>query len=162
LFQINSIIGFQKIKQEKSLMYSQTFKIHWAGIDANGHLRNTAYSELATNTRFSFFADHDFSVATLAKHQMGPVITREDIRYFREVTLLESVTVSCQVQAATADYAKFEFFQQIKKENGKVAAQLIVEGMWLDLVKRRPASPFPALLEVCKKIPLTDNFKWLD
>lgn len=143
-------------------MYTTSTKATWAHIDANGHLRNTAYSEFATHARLQFFDDHGFPPKELAANNIGPVMTREELLYYREVHMMENLKVSCQLSKATKDYSRFQFVQYIFKENGKKAAKITLEGLWLNLQLRKTAIPPQALIDVCAQIPKTDDFEWLD
>lgn len=142
-------------------MYKIKIKTTWADCDANAHVKNTAFSEFATHCRLSFFEAKGFPPKKLAKHQIGPVIMREEVLFFREVSMMEMVEVSCALQASTADYSKFSFLHQVFKENGKKAAQLTVEGLWLDLNLRKATIPPDFLQKICAEMPKTANFEWL-
>ena len=142
-------------------MYKIKIKTTWAHCDANAHVKNTAFSEFATHCRLSFFEEKGFLPRELAKHQIGPVIMREEVLFFREVSMMETVEVSCELQASTENYAKFSFLHQVFKENGKKAAQLTVEGLWLDLSLRKATIPPDFLQKICAEMPKTENFEWL-
>ena len=142
-------------------MYKIKIKTTWAHCDANAHVKNTAFSEFATHCRLTFFEEKEFPPRELAKHQIGPVIMREEVLFFREVSMMETVEVSCELQASTEDYAKFSFLHQVFKENGKKAAQLTVEGLWLDLSLRKATIPPDFLQKICAEIPKIENFEWI-
>ena len=97
-------------------MYKIKIKTTWAHCDANAHVKNTAFSEFATHCRLTFFEEKGFPPRALTKHQIGPVIMREEVLFFREVSMMETVEVSCELQASTEDYAKFSFLQ-CKRQN---------------------------------------------
>ena len=73
------------------------FEVRWADLDGNRHVRNTAFSEYASHTRFQLLAAHGFTPAKLESLRFGPVMMREEIRYKREVLFGDtlSVNVSC-------------------------------------------------------------------
>lgn len=143
-------------------MYQKKITATWAQMDANAHLKNTAYSEFATHTRLSFFAENGFPPKNLAKLQVGPVILREEVFYYREVHLLENLKVDCALYKATKDFRKFHFLHHIYKENGKLAAKLTLDALWLDLKIRKPIAPPEELFKVCQLFPKTEDFEWLD
>ena len=49
------------------MTYDSTFQVRWADLDPNFHLKNTAYSEYATQTRFAFLDDNGVGMAFLLK-----------------------------------------------------------------------------------------------
>jgi acyl-CoA thioesterase FadM len=57
------------------------FEVRWSDLDGNRHVRNTAFSEYATHTRFRLLAAHGFDQARLQALRFGPVMMREAIRY---------------------------------------------------------------------------------
>jgi len=73
------------------------FEVRWADLDGNRHVRNTAFSEYATHTRFRLLAAHGFAQAQLEQLRFGPVMMREEIRYRWEVHFGDAlvVNVSC-------------------------------------------------------------------
>ncbi len=71
--------------------FEQQIVVRWQDIDANRHLRNTAYSEFATDTRFRYVAALGYTQERFEALRFGPVILREDIRYRREVLFWELV-----------------------------------------------------------------------
>ncbi|HUG02799.1 MAG TPA: thioesterase family protein, partial [Steroidobacteraceae bacterium] len=56
----------------------------WAEMDANAHMANTAYLSKCVDARMSFFKDNGFPVTEFAKRQIGPVVRRDELEYFRE------------------------------------------------------------------------------
>jgi acyl-CoA thioesterase FadM len=66
------------------------FEVRWADLDGNRHVRNTAFGEYATHTRFRLLAAHGFDQAQLEGLRFGPVMMREEIRYRREVLFGDS------------------------------------------------------------------------
>ena len=130
-------------------------------MDANGHLRNTAYSEFCTHVRFSFFAEYNFEPRRLKELQIGPIILREEAVFYREIGLMEILKISCQLYQASPDFSTFNWVQFVFKENGKKAAKLTIDAMWLDLTNRKPIVPPEELQALCKKIPRTKDFEFI-
>ena len=142
--------------------YSQTIIATWRDIDANGHLRNTAFSEFCTHTRFQFFAERGFTPRALRESGKGPIILREHSEYLREVGLLEKLRVTMVLYRASPNFARFDFRQVVWKENGKQAARLTVDCLWIDLSTRKPCVPPEPLLHLCEEIPRTPDFYWIE
>ena len=85
---------------------------------------------------------------------------REEIFYKRELHFLEEIKISCEVTKLSKDYKKFAFFHRIWKPENIVAAEVIVEGVWLDLNLRRAVAP-PKVISTCLEgMPRPDQFEW--
>lgn len=128
--------------------FSRDFTIRWSDCDANGHLRNTCYSEYAIEVRMAWLAEHGFGLPEFHAHGVGPVLLREEIDYLRECHMGEVVTVDFTVLGRSADGSRFKVAHQLLKAGGKVAARLVVHGGWLDLSARRlrpPPAPLQAI-----------------
>lgn len=129
--------------------FSKSFEIRWADLDANGHLRNSAYSDYATHVRFAYLAARGFDQAAFREANLGPVILREETRFLREIRLGETIDVDIRLVALSNDGARFRLRHAIGRA-GEPAAVNEVDGGWLDLARRRlvpPPSRLRTLLE---------------
>ena len=129
------------------MRFVKTFVVRWSECDANGHLRNTAYSEYGIETRVGFMAEHGFSVSRLRQVGVGPVILREELDYLREVHMGDTVEVDFQRLGLSPDGARWRLAHDLRKGDQPVA-RIVLLGGWLDLHKRRltPAPPEVARL----------------
>jgi acyl-CoA thioester hydrolase len=141
--------------------YAKQFKIRWADCDANGHLRNTGYSEYAIEVRMAFIAEHGFGLAELRQHGISPVLLREEVDYLRECHMGEELTVTLMVVGLSPDGARFKVAHDLWKPNGKQAAHLVILAGWLDLKARRLVAPPDALREAWEKGPRGGPFETL-
>jgi acyl-CoA thioester hydrolase len=127
-------------------------------MDFNGHMANTAYLNLAADVRMAFFAEHGFAPGELRKLAVGPVIRKDEVEYFREVGLHETVTVTYAVLAMSADGARFVVENEIWNAKGDLAATVRSTGGWLDLRGRRLVAPPPPLLAAFAQSPRAPGF----
>ena len=74
--------------------YARQFLAGWRMMDFNGHLANTAYLDLAADVRVAFFAEHGFPPTEFRRLAIGPVVRKDELEYFREINLHETVTVT--------------------------------------------------------------------
>lgn len=141
--------------------YEKSFEIRWSEIDVNWHMRNTAYGELGTTTRFAYLSENGFTYERFQSLGFGPVILREETKYMREVLLGMSVTVTFKLSGISKEGSHFELHHDVLLEDGTTAAIMRVEGSWMDLSTRklRPA-PTP-LLEALERLDRTDDFREL-
>ena len=64
-----------------------TFRVRWADLDPNGHMRHTAYNDYCAQARLMYFEDISMPFDKLIKMGVGPILFREDTRFFKETFL---------------------------------------------------------------------------
>lgn len=139
--------------------FEKTFQVIWADIDANRHLRHSAYNDYAAQTRLSFFDENGYPFGKFAQHQLGPVLFREETIFLKEVGMNETITVTMQLAASRKDGSRWRIVHTIFKKNGETAATITVDGAWIDLVRRKLIAPPQELLEVVDKLERTENYE---
>ena len=135
------------------------FEVRWADLDGNRHVRNTAFSEYATHTRFRLLAAHGFDQARLEALRFGPVMMREEIRYRREVLFGDALRVDVSCAGLSADGSHWRVHQGVLRSDGREAAALTIQGGWIDLDSRRPVAPPPELAAVLLALPRTPDYE---
>ena len=133
----------------------------WADMDANAHMANFAYLTKCVDARMGFFKEHGFPVTEFAKRRIGPVVRRDELEYFREIGLLEPITVTLELAGLAADGSRFRLRNEILNGEGKLTARITSEGGWLDLVKRKLIAPPGDLLEALQAMPPAAEFESL-
>jgi acyl-CoA thioester hydrolase len=137
------------------------FEVRWADLDGNRHVRNTAFSEYATHTRFRLLAAHGFSQAKLEELRFGPVMMREEIRYRREVLFGDALRVNVRCAGLALDCSHWRVHQDVFRSDGREVAILTIQGGWIDLGSRRPIVPPADLGSVLQGLPRTRDFEAL-
>ena len=138
--------------------YAHEFLAGWRTMDFNGHMANTAYLDLAADVRMAFFSEHGFAPSEFRRLAIGPVVKKDELEYFREIALYETVTVTYALLAMSADGARFVIENEIWSAAGEKAATVRSTGGWLDLRARKLTAPPPALLAVFQKVPRAPGF----
>ena len=133
----------------------------WADMDANAHMANVAYLSKCVDARMSFFKQHGFPVSEFAKRQIGPVVRRDELEYYREIGLLEPIKVTLEIAGMAPDGSRFRLRNEILTEDGKCAARITSEGGWLDLAKRKLIAPPADLLDALSAMPQATEFERL-
>jgi len=133
----------------------------WADMDANAHMANVAYMNKCVDSRMSYFTQCGFQASEFARRQVGPVVRRDEIEYFREVTLLESLTVTLMLGGLAPDGSRFRLVNEVLRSDGKLAARVQSEGGWLDLATRRLVVPPPEILAALQRLPRSADFEEL-
>jgi acyl-CoA thioester hydrolase len=138
--------------------YSREFLAGWGTMDFNGHMANTAYLDLAADVRMAFFAEHGFPPSEFRRLAIGPVMQKDELEYFREVGLHDTVTVTYALLAMSADGARFVVENEIWSAAGERAARVRSTGGWLDLRARKLVAPPAPLLAVFGEVPRAADF----
>ena len=138
--------------------YAKQFLAGWGTMDFNGHLANRSYLDLAADVRMSFFAEHGFPPMEFRRLAIGPVVKKDELEYFREIGLHETVTVTYAMLGLSPDAARFVLENEIWSERGEHAATVRSTGGWLDLRARKLVVPPPELLKAMQQVPRCKNF----
>ena len=140
------------------MSFERTLHVAWAHLDANGHMANTAYLDIVVDVRFMYFESCGFGPAEFRKHAIGPVVRKDELEYFREVGLHDTVTITFAALAMSADGARFKLENEIWLASGERAATVRSTGGWLDLRARKLVAPPAALLNALMQVPRSPDF----
>lgn len=143
-------------------MNSSTFKVRWADVDANGHLRHSAYADFCAQARVELLDHFGLSMAYMRKLALGPILFREELKYLREIGLSEEVTVVTQLRSAKRDASKWSMKHEIIKADGTIACEAIVDGAWMDLRARKLGTLPEEFAAQLTSLPNTEDFSWMD
>lgn len=144
------------------MAFEKHFEVPWAYLDANGHMANTAYMLVCIDTRFAYFESQGFPPAEFARHRVGPVVRRDETDYYRELRLLQKFSVSLALAGVSPDASRFRLRNEIRREDGELAARVTSMGGWLDLDKRRLVVPPEGLARAVLALDRTDDFSELE
>jgi acyl-CoA thioester hydrolase len=138
------------------------FTVLWGDLDANQHMRNTAYLDYAAQSRFVFLGSQGFPPAEFRRHRIGPVVLRDELEYRRELHHLDTFTLTLELEAMSADGAKFLLANAFTNSREQLAAIVKSEGAWFDLEARRVAAPPAGLLAAMNRMPRSARYRQLD
>lgn len=144
-----------------SRVFEEHFSIRWADLDANRHVRNTIFSELATHTRFRILESQGFAQQDFERLRFGPVMFREDVRYRRELVFGERVSVNLTVAGLSSDGSRWRVRQDVSRADKKQAASLTIDGAWIHLESRTLMGPPGELHELLESLPRANEFEVL-
>lgn len=128
-------------------------------MDFNAHMRNTAYLDKSADVRLMFFAEQGFPAEEFIRLRIGPVVKHDAVDYFKEVNLLEEMSVSLMVAGLSDDGSRFRLRNEFSRADGKLTARVTSTGGWLDLVARKLIAPPDKLLAALKALARTDDFE---
>jgi acyl-CoA thioester hydrolase len=142
-------------------MYEKTFIAGWGDMDFNSHMRNTAYLDRAADVRMLYFSENGFQMTEFMRLRIGPVIMKDELEYFKEVQLLETLKVALSQAGMAEDGSRFLLRNEIFRNDGKLAARVTSVGGWLDLGSRKLVVPPEGLLKAMLSLPKTEDFQTL-
>ncbi len=112
-------------------------QVLWAQIDANRHLRHSAYADFCAQARSNLLNQVGLSLEKFSTHEIGPILFKETTTYFKEVKMDEFVKVSVELTKYNTTNSRFSFRHVIYKGEGLKCATIEVDGAWMDLSKRK-------------------------
>lgn len=139
-------------------MYTKQFEIRWSDVDANRHLRNSAYIDYMSHTRMSFLMENGVDHNQLVRFNLGPVAFYEHIYYFREVFPGKPIKVSLQLKGISEDGMLFLFLHNFYDVNGKNIARCEMMGGWIDMDSRKLTGLPKELLDKFNNFEKADDF----
>ena len=142
-------------------MYIKEFEIRWSDIDANGHLANSAYVNLMSHTRMSFFTEFGFSLNEMVSHSLGPVMFYENIYYFKESFIGKPIRVSLELSGLSEGGMFFRFTHNFYNTKGENLATCEVLGAFINLKTRKLCNLPEDLLILTDNFPKSKDFKFL-
>jgi acyl-CoA thioester hydrolase len=131
-------------------------------MDFNAHMKNTAYLDISGDVRMMYFAEHGFSMREFERLKIGPVVMRDELEYFREMRLLESIRVNLLVAGLSTDASRFRFRNEFFRDDGKIVARITSTGGWIGLVERRLVAPPDQLTQIILNLKRSEDFQELD
>ena len=106
-------------------------------VDANMHLRHSAYADFAAQARLEILISTGFNADVLEQLHIGPILFREELIYMREVRPNDTIKITCALTKCRRDGSRWSFTQAMYRSDGVQAAQINVDGAWIDTVKRK-------------------------
>ena len=142
--------------------YVKEIQVRWSDLDPNAHLRHSVYYDWGALCRIEFLYQHDLTATLMQQLHFGPILFREECVFKKEIRLGDKVKIGLRLLKARKDYSRWSIQHDIIRDNDILSAILTVDGAWLDTVKRKLAIPPQQVLDVFSKMPLIEDFYWLD
>jgi acyl-CoA thioester hydrolase len=136
-------------------------QVRWSDIDQNRHLRHSAYYDYGATTRIACFSQHGLTNLKFEELHIGPILFREEAVFKREVKFEDRVWVDLSVTKATPDFSRWSMRHHIYKNENVLAAIITMDGAWIDMAKRKLATPNDFIQQVFSDFPKADEFEWM-
>ena len=143
-------------------MKFEKLKFRWSDVDANMHIKNTAYNDMFIEARLSLLRKMGFGMKEFKQLGFGPMVIHEHIFYVKEVRSESEVYVDMQLSGISEDGKYMKFAQSMYNNKGELCCFLDMTFGWLDVKARKLAVPHPKLLEAVKMMEKSENYAIID
>ena len=144
------------------MVFEMASQVSWAHLDANGHMANTAYLDIAVDARFQYFFTCGVPPGDFACMRIGPVVQRDEVDYFKELHFLQSVKVDFTLAGISADASRYRIRNEIRRSDDVLCARVTTLGGWFDLTLRKLIAPPDKLAEALRALPRAGDFAALE
>lgn len=144
-----------------NIPFERTLYAGWGDIDFNDHMFNAAYLAKSVDTRMMFFTENGFGSDVLSELGVGPVVMKDELRYFSEFRMMEPVVVRLELAGMSDDGSRFRVRNDLCKANGALAARVTSDAGWLDLKARKLVLPPEGLHKLMLSLSRTEDFEVL-
>src|SRR5579862_1300117 len=103
-----------------STTYAKTIEVRWADLDPNGHVRHSAYADYGAQARIGFLAEHGFGLGQFQKLRLGPILFREDLKYFKEIRANERINVTVEVSGLSPNRKHWRIRHRVLRGDGEL------------------------------------------
>jgi acyl-CoA thioester hydrolase len=139
--------------------FTLPIQVRWADIDANRHLRHSVYYDYGASARMAILSEGGLTTKKLEEFMMGPILFREEAIFKREVLFEDKISLDVELVKTTADYGRWSLRHNFIKADGTLAAILNVDGAWIDLQKRKLATPNDFIRNIFENFPKSKDFE---
>lgn len=140
--------------------FSRPLHIRWSDIDANFHLRHSAYYDFAAQMRMEVLAAHGLDMGTMAKAGIGPILFREEAIFKREIRHGDSITINVELVKMRRDRSRWSFRHTLVRADGTLCAIMNVDGAWIDMKARKLTVPPSVADSLLDALPRSSDFAW--
>jgi acyl-CoA thioester hydrolase len=140
--------------------YIQAIQVRWSDLDPNVHLRHSVYYDWGAFCRIEFLKQNYLTTELMQQLRIGPILFREECVFRKEIKMGDRITIDLELIKAKKDFSRWSIRHTIRKNTDVTAAILTVDGAWMDVIKRKLATPGQEVVNVFSKMPLSDDFQW--
>ena len=141
--------------------YSKTLQIRWSDIDQNRHLRHSVYYDFGAMVRIDFLSKHGLTSTKMEELNIGPILFREEAIFRREITLEDQIDIDFEMVKACPDFSRWTLRHNFTKKDGSLAAQVVMDGAWIDIEKRKLKIPGEFVQKVFDAVPKSSDFRFI-
>jgi len=142
--------------------FNRTVQIRWSDLDPNFHIRHSVYYDWGAFCRIEFLNGFGLTTQVMQELKFGPILFREECVFRKEIRLGDEININLEILRSKKDFSRWSIQHRITKADRTVSAILTVDGAWIDVSKRKLATPPEKVHEVFSKMPRAEGFEWID
>jgi acyl-CoA thioester hydrolase len=139
--------------------FKRTMQVRWSDMDANRHLRHSAYYDYGAAMRMMVLSEGGLNLGKLEELEIGPILFREEAIFKREIRLDDALTLDVVLVKSTADFSRWSLRHHFTKADGTLAAILNIDGAFMDLIKRKLAVPNEFVQRIFSSFPKSEDYE---
>jgi acyl-CoA thioester hydrolase len=139
-------------------LFEAEFQVAWGDLDYNRHVGNSRYLDYAVQARFLYLSSKRFAPDAFARHGIGPAILTDEVKYLKELRLLDRFKVSFEVAGRNASGSRFIIVNRFVGSDGELRAEVRSMGVWFDLAGRKAVPPPAALAAAMEAADRTADY----
>ena len=139
--------------------FNRKMDVRWSDLDPNFHVRHSVYYDWGAFCRFDFLTENGLTADVMKDLSIGPILFREECIFRREIKYGDKIFIDIALTKARKDFSRWSIQHHIYKEN-EIAAVLNVDGAWMDIIKRKLATPPGEVHTGFSKMPVAEQFEW--
>ena len=140
--------------------FSREIQLRWSDLDPNFHLRHSVYYDYGAFCRISFLSSQGLTTNFMMEHSIGPILFREECIFRKEVRMGDKLQIDLRLAAAGSSFARWTIKHNIIKNDNILAAVITVDGAWIDIKRRKLATPPEEVFSTFNEMPRTEDFSW--
>ncbi len=137
--------------------FEKQIEVRWADVDANMHVRHSAYYEYGADARISFFATCGFGSTEMKESNIGPILFKEECSFIKELHPDDNILINVLRGEISEDGSRWELHHEILN-NGVKSAHITAKGAWMDLSLRKLATPPVDMSQVLNQLPVGEQY----
>ncbi|HEU4470326.1 MAG TPA: acyl-CoA thioesterase [Flavisolibacter sp.] len=141
--------------------FTKQVQVRWSDLDPNFHVRHSVYYDWGAFCRVEFLNEYGLTAPVMQALQFGPILFREECVFRKEIRSGDEISISLQVFRSRKDYSRWSIQHEITRKDGTLCAVLTVDGAWIDVAKRKLATPPDKVVEVFEQMPRAEGFEWM-
>lgn len=133
--------------------------LRWSDLDANRHVRHSAYYDFGAQHRIELLALAGLTMKRLAELDLGPVLFREECIFKRELHFSDEVMIRTWLSASRNDFSRFSMRHELIKNTHTISAVINIDAAWMSLAHRKIATHLPAeVMRLGSLLPQTEDY----
>ena len=142
--------------------YIKQLEVRWADLDPNFHVLHSKYYDYGATCRMAFLTENGLTTELLMQHSIGPILFKETCEFKREIRFGDKLEVHLEGVSASSNYKKWVMRHQLYTNENTLSAIITLEGSWIDMEKRKIATPPQFVIDVFEAMPKSENFYFID